>query len=424
MPSNYKRLGKYIRPVNIRNTNLNVTKLLGVSIQKILMPSIANTVGTDMTTYKVIKKNQFAYGSVTSRNGDKISIALLEEYEEAIVSQAYTVFEIIDETKLNTEYLMMWLRRPEFDRYARFKSHGSARETFDWDEMLDTELPIPSIEKQLEIVKEYNTIVNRIKLNEQLNQKLEETAQAIYKHWFVDFEFPISEEDIERSRNALAPSSIGKPYKSSGGEMVFNEELEKEIPEGWECDNIGRNIIYNYASYAKNDAFSTIEYLDTSSITNNKIEELQTLTINIDVIPSRAKRKVTHNDIIYSTVRPNLKHFGIIKEPKDNMLVSTGFMVIQSKVKDISNELIYMWLTNKEIIDYFQSKAEMSVSTYPSIKPEDILNVNIAKPVELTILHGVSGILSPIFEQQWLKNKENNTLEKSRVLILSKMSKL
>jgi type I restriction enzyme S subunit len=224
MRLNYKRLGDYIQPINQRNVNLEVETLLGVSIRKVLMPSIANTIGTDMSRYKIIKKNQFAYGPVTSRNGDKISIALLEEHDKALLSQAYTVFEIIDNDALNAEYLMMWFRRPEFDRYARFKSHGSARETFDWNELEDTELPIPSIDKQREIVKEYNTIVNRITLNETLNQKLEDTAQALYKHWFVDFEFPNAE---------------GKPYKSSGGEMVYNEELDIEIPLGWENKSLG-----------------------------------------------------------------------------------------------------------------------------------------------------------------------------------------
>ncbi|SDQ23722.1 restriction endonuclease subunit S [Flagellimonas zhangzhouensis] len=218
MQSNYKKLGDYVQPVNNRNTDLKVETLLGVSIQKILIPSIANTVGTNMKTYKIIKQNQFAYGPVTSRNGDKISIALLQEYDEAIISQAYTVFEVVDSNRLHPEYLMMWFRRPEFDRYARFKSHGSARETFDWEEMCEVELPIPSIKKQREIVKEYNTVINRIILNEQLNQKLEETAQALYKYWFEDFEFPNEE---------------GKPYKSSGGAMVYNDELDKEIPEGW-----------------------------------------------------------------------------------------------------------------------------------------------------------------------------------------------
>lgn len=213
----YKRLGDYIEDVNIRNKDLEVKTLLGVSIKKCFISSIANTIGSDMSKYKIVEKNQFAYGPITSRNGDKISVALLKDYDKAIISQAYKVFKV-DEKQLLPDYLMMWMMRPEFDRYARFKSHGSTREAFDWDELCDVELPIPSIEKQQEIVNEYHTVVNRIKLNEQLNTKLEETAQALYKHWFVDFEFP---------------NKNGKPYKSSGGEMVYNEVLDKDIPMGW-----------------------------------------------------------------------------------------------------------------------------------------------------------------------------------------------
>ena len=182
----YEKLGTYIEEVNVRNTDLAIDKLLGVSIQKILIPSIANTIGTDMSKYKVVKRNQFAYGPVTSRNGDKISIALLQDYDNAIISQSYKVFKVLDETELLPEYLMMWFRRPEFDRYTRFMSHGSTRETFDWEEMCEVELPVPSPEKQQAIVDQYNTVNDRIKLIKQLNQKLEETAQAIYKHWFVD----------------------------------------------------------------------------------------------------------------------------------------------------------------------------------------------------------------------------------------------
>ncbi len=139
-----------------------------------------------MSTYRIIKRGNFAYGPVTSRNGEKITIALFEDYEKALISQAYIPFEVADTEKLLPEYLMMWFRRPEFDRYARFKSHGSAREIFDWEEMCNVQLPVPSIQKQREIVAEYNAIQNRIKLNEQMIQKLEETAQAVYREWFVD----------------------------------------------------------------------------------------------------------------------------------------------------------------------------------------------------------------------------------------------
>ena len=186
MATEYHRLGDYIREVNVRNRELKVTRLLGLSIEKRFIPSIANTIGTDMAGYKVVRGGQFAYVPVTSRNGEKITVALLEDCNEAIISQAYTVFEVIDCRKLLPQYLMMWFRRPEFDRYARFHSHGSAREVFDWEELCDVQLPVPSIEQQREIVSEYETLTRRIRLNEQMIEKLEATAQALYRHTFVD----------------------------------------------------------------------------------------------------------------------------------------------------------------------------------------------------------------------------------------------
>lgn len=182
----YKRLGDYIREVDVRNKDLEVKELLGVSISKEFVPSIANTIGTDMSSYKMVQPLQFAYGPVTSRNGDKISIALYTGKERIIISQAYTVFEINNQQELLPEYLMMWFRRPEFDRYARFKSHGSAREIFSWEEMCDVFLPIPPIEQQRKIVAEYETISQRIRLNEQIIMRLEETAQTLYRKMFVD----------------------------------------------------------------------------------------------------------------------------------------------------------------------------------------------------------------------------------------------
>jgi type I restriction enzyme S subunit len=181
-----QKLGDYIREVDVRNKDLKVTNLLGVSINKSFIPSIANLIGADLSNYKIIERKHFVYVPVTSRNGEKLSIALLNDCENAIVSQAYTVFEIIDEEKLLPEYLMMWFKRPEFDRYARFHSHGSAREVFDWSEMCDVLLPIPSIEQQREIVSEYETISKRIKLNEQIIQNLEATAQTLYHKLFVE----------------------------------------------------------------------------------------------------------------------------------------------------------------------------------------------------------------------------------------------
>ena len=172
MKDGYRLLGEFIRQVDVRNDAGKEDNLLGVSVQKHFIPSIANTVGTDFTKYKVVKKRQFTYIPDTSRRGEKIAIALLEDYDEGLVSNVYTVFEVIDENQLLPEYLMLWFSRPEFDRYARFKSHGSVREIMDWEEMCKVELPVPTIETQRNIVKAYKTITDRIALKKQINDNL------------------------------------------------------------------------------------------------------------------------------------------------------------------------------------------------------------------------------------------------------------
>ena len=209
----YQRLGDYIREVNVRNSELKVTNLLGLSIEKKFIPSIANTIGTDMSVYKIVRPMQFAYVPVTSRNGDKITIALNKGDDSAIISQAYTIFDVNDKEALLPEYLMMWFRRPEFDRYARFHSHGSAREVFDWDELCEVRLPIPSIARQREIVEEYETLSRRICLNEQMIARLEETAQALYRKMFVD---GIDKENLPEGWRMGMIGEYCKEMKSGG----------------------------------------------------------------------------------------------------------------------------------------------------------------------------------------------------------------
>lgn len=231
MTSNYKRIGDYIRLVDVRNKDLAVDTLLGLSISKEFIPSVANTVGTNMANYKIINKGQFACSLMQVRRDKKIPVALQTDFDTAIISQAYPVFEVIDSESLDPEYLMMWMSRSEFDRHACFLAVGGVRGSLEWADFCDMELPVPSIEKQREIVREYNVVDDRIALNEQLTQKLEDTAQAIYKQWFVDFEFPISKDYAE----SIGKSELeGKPYKSSGGEMAYSDVLEKEVPKGWD----------------------------------------------------------------------------------------------------------------------------------------------------------------------------------------------
>lgn len=191
MKEGYRLLGDFIRQVDVRNTDGKEENLLGVSVQKMFIPSIANTVGTDFTKYKVVKRGQFTYIPDTSRRGDKIGIALLTDYDEGLVSNIYTVFEVKDENELLPEYLMLWFSRPEFDRYARFKSHGSVREIMDWDEMCKVELPVPSIDKQRSIVKAYQTITERIELKRRINDNLRASAET---EFFRQIRYPQIQE--------------------------------------------------------------------------------------------------------------------------------------------------------------------------------------------------------------------------------------
>ena len=243
----YKRLGDYIREVNVRNRDLKVTNLLGLSVSKEFMPSIANTIGTDISTYKIVGRRQFAYGPVTSRNGDKVSIALLDGYDYAIISQAYTVFEVTDHELLLPEYLMMWFRRPEFDRYARFHSHGSAREIFDWEELCDVMLPIPSTTRQREIVSEYETLTNRIRLNNQMIQHLEATAQALYRKTFVD---NIDKENLPEGWRMGTIGEFCKEMKSGGTpSRSHNEYWDKKDYPWLKTGEVHNNVIISVEEY-------------------------------------------------------------------------------------------------------------------------------------------------------------------------------
>lgn len=181
----YKRLGDYIREVNVRNRELKVTKLVGLTIDKAFIPSVANVIGTDLSNYKVIRKEQFASSLMQVSRDGKMPVAMFEE-DEAIMSPAYPMFDVIDKTALMPQFLMMWFSRSEFDREASYYAVGGVRGSLTWEDFCNMRLPIPSIARQREIVAEYETLSNRIHINEQMIDKLEATAQALYRKTFVD----------------------------------------------------------------------------------------------------------------------------------------------------------------------------------------------------------------------------------------------
>ena len=173
MKTRKEKLGKYIHQVDIRNSN-HIDYLLGVSNEKNMIPSIANIVGTDLSSYKLVKNGQFVYGPVTSRNGEKISISLYQEDRDCIVSSSYIVFELNEDSEILAEFLYLWFKRPEFDRYSRYMSHGSVREIFSWESLCNVLVPVPSKEDQKEIIDNFKVIekyINNIKKQNSLLTK-------------------------------------------------------------------------------------------------------------------------------------------------------------------------------------------------------------------------------------------------------------
>lgn len=390
MKSIYKRIGEHISLVDVRNKGLRVKHLLGLSISKKFIPSVANIIGTDMENYKIIRKNQFACSTMQVRRDKKMPIALLKEVDEAIISQAYPIFEVKDTTKLLPEYLMMWFERSEFDREACFHAVGGVRGSLEWEDFEDMQLPIPSVEKQREIVAEYNTIQNRIKLNEQLIQKLEETAQAVYREWFVEFEFP---------------DENGKSYKSNGGKMVWCEELEKEIPLGWEVKEL-HNIIENFDSKRKPIAGS-----DRQS--KEKIYPYYGAAALMDYIDEY----IFDGEYILlgedgSVVTKN--GTPILQYVWGKFWVNNHAHVLKGKNGFDENSL-YMLLKNTNITDIITGGVQAKINQ------ANLNAIPILKPTE-QFLRIYNKILQSIFELFKSKTKENQKLSELKDLLLSKLA--
>lgn len=361
MKEGYRFLGEYIRQVDIRNKEGKKENLLGVSVQKQFIQSIANTVGTDFTKYKVVKKGQFTYIPDTSRRGDKIAIALLEDYEEGLVSNVYTVFEVIDTEKLLPEYLMLWFSRPEFDRYARFKSHGSVREVMDWEEMCKVELPVPDIEKQRKIVKAYKTITDRIALKQKINDNLEETAQSLFQEQFATF---YNENELPYGYSIATLDSLcsikGGKRLPADGELLDTPTAHPYI----RVRDLGSNryvCLTNQFQYIDEETHSAISryIVNTNDIvisivgTIGLIGKIHTSLNNANLTENCVKLANIH------TVTPDYLYYTLCykKQIKEIELLTVG--AVQSKLPMYNIQSMKILVPPTEVIEDFQYKFDI-----------------------------------------------------------------
>ena len=244
---------------------------------------------------------------------------------------------------------------------------------------------VPELQLQHKIGLLLYSLDQKIALNTRMNADLEAMAKQLYDYWFVQFDFP---------------DENGRPYKSSGGKMVYNEALRREIPEGWEVKSIGDLCELNGRSLSSKDNFSIIKYLDTSNLIENNIVGFHYLKKN--VAPSRAQRMVKDKTILYSTVRPLMRHYGIMNNPSKNVIASTGFVTLDTHYKNDAYR-IYEFLSCDSTVMYLAKIAETAVSSYPSVNPDDIASLLLVAPDTNIIdmyYHSVDAIFQYSTEKQ------------------------
>lgn len=404
MKSNYKRIGDYIREIKVRNTELNVSNLLGINIDKFFMPSVANTVGTDMTTYKIVKNGQFACNRMHVGRDKRLPVALLKQVDDVIVSPAYDVFEIIDEEVLDPDYLMMWFLREEFDRNAWFYTDADVRGGLSWQDFCNMQLPVPSIANQKEIVKEYNVIVSKIDLNNRLIQILQETAQAIFKQWFADFEFL---------------DTNGNPYKSNGGEMEFNKELGMELPKGWEVLSI-----YDLANFINGAAFKESDFsIEKKGLPIIKIVELKKgICSDTSFTTSKLelKYKIKDEDVLYSwsgNPETSLEVFKWLGGEAwlNQHIFKVDFKQTQSK--------LFVYYLLKHLKPVLVQLAEGKQTTgLGHVTVADLKKLFIAYPPQ-KVLQNYEKVISPFYKYDSICRVQNNKLSDLKNILMSKLAK-
>lgn len=368
--------GYAFKSADFGNYNSKVIKITHITPPRVDEASLA---GVDISKYDASKLEKYVVRSgdyVFAMTGATIGKIGRLYKGEAFINQRILTFRN-KESIINKDFLYYVLLKDDFAKYVyNHIDSESAQPNISANTVAKYTFNLPPIEKQKEIAQILSSLDDIIELNNAINRNLEEQAQILFKNY---------EEN--------KPSNL----------MKIADVAE-----------------INPDSFGLKDDWSFVNYLDTSSITQNVISELQYINLNEEKLPSRAKRKVMENDIVYSTVRPNQLHFGFINEVKPNMLVSTGFAVIRSKNPLVSNEYIYLNLTKRDTIEKLQQIAEQSVSTFPAIKPSDIGDclINVFEKKDAEILNDQ---LSAVFKKISQNNQENQRLALIRDTLLPKL---
>lgn len=353
MKSNYEPLGKHIQLVDYRNSEEVTSTVLGISIDKEFMPSVANVIGTDLSRYKLISKGLFACNPMHVGRDERLPIALYEKDSPAIVSPAYFMFEIIDRDALNEEYLMMWFRRPEFDRECWFMTDGSVRGGITWDDLCRIKLPVPSYARQCEIVESYRAITNRIALKRAENDNLEATIQAAFDKAFHDAGVSLPETIIKQNK----------------------------VPQGWTDATVGDfasvqtgpfgSQLHNEDYVESGTPIITVEHMDGKYIAHRNLP----LVSQNDV--DRLRKYDLHTgDIVFSRVG-SVDRAVMVSRHEDGWLFSGRCLRVRPY--DPNTGSYFLWWFNQPVIRQLVTASAVG-ATMPSINTSILNSIRIVFP--------------------------------------------
>ena len=380
----YKTIEELVDKIDERNTDGSVSELIGVSIDKCFIKSVANTNGTDLSKYKVIRKNDFAVSLMQVSRDSKIPVARLEEYDVAIMSPAYPIFRVKDENVILPEYLDMWFKRPEFDREAAFIAVGGVRGSMPWEEFAKMKLPVPSIEEQRKVVQAYKTVTDRIALKKQINDNLANTEQAILV------------ETI--GRNQTEPTVLGDLVDFIDGDRGKNYPTFDEFTSTGYC-------LFLNASNVTSTGFN----FDTCMFITEEKDRLMN------------KGHLSPYDIVL-TSRGTLGNVALYDKhiKYENVRINSGMLIIRPKSKEISPYFIYALLKSsymKAAIERFKSG-----SAQPQLPIKDLQKITFEIPQSNSVLSALDQQFLAIEESISVNNKEIDRLKELSGVLLAELS--
>ena len=353
MKSNYEPLGKHIQLVDYRNSEEVTSTVLGISIDKEFMPSVANVIGTDLSRYKLISKGLFACNPMHVGRDERLPIALYEKDSSAIVSPAYFMFEIIDRDVLNEEYLMMWFRRPEFDRECWFMTDGSVRGGITWDDLCRIKLPVPSYARQCEIVESYRAITDRIALKRAENDNLEATIQAAFDKAFHDAGVSLPETIIKQNK----------------------------VPQGWTDATVGDfasvqtgpfgSQLHNEDYVESGTPIITVEHMDGKYIAHRNLP-----LISQNDVDRLRKYDLHTGDIVFSRVG-SVDRAVMVSQHEDGWLFSGRCLRVRPY--DPNTGSYFLWWFNQPVIRQLVTASAVG-ATMPSINTSILNSIRIVFP--------------------------------------------